>query len=1379
VSMPLASATALAVHFAWLAGVWLVLSAVARWPVLGIASQVALVMAIVCGVTAAVETSDWFIVARHPWIAPWFLEAQGIALAGYCLAMQLVRQRWATVAKPRVLELPMDWSVERVVEVGLVVLLAGVAIYAVTPGAAQELEPLQAARGNAPAVRVVTPIEDFQILGVSQSQAADGGGWALLAAVAAVMAVGLWGSGADWRLLGLLVTAAAICPLLAARWEPDVAVASALRWLSAAFFALASILLWLRKRWANLAFSKPQAIEQLNPHASYARDFLVAMVVLVYVAMGAYVFQASLWRAGIPGNLAWLWPYVLLWALVAVVLAATLSRMAIARPTLGMHSARRAVGWSLHARDVLLLLGVAPLAILISFAVATALDQHPIVGPELGSWFRRIGWDVSYGVPLAVIGLVFVGYAIRDRSSRFAFAAGLLFNTVATIVVLMRLARGGGALDAVAWITVGQTNALVASIVALAWLAAMEWHGRGVQIDDRDEEFEMLAGRSSRLSFGRPVLLVTQVALAAALCGTFLVPAAVSLAVDRGSLTWIGVAGGALGWCSVALATVAAVWTSGRRGVSQNGVALFAAALVSLVALSVTQWSASYWYAQRMLMVGLAAAAWIVPLMTWACNRVLSSELAGETPFIWSAVAVRLFAILAVIMALGSAPSSPGGVEWAIAVLVVIAARNVWIAWYERRRGPMWLAAVLLNVAAMLWWGAIGAARLGVAGVGPIKLQEWIWVNTIALAVTGILSVWIERWRIAPAGIGTGEPRAIALHRFAAWAGIVLLLLAAGGGLERDVLGRSWPTNLPVAGAAWLAVAVLTLACCWDRLVRWPVASMYCVGLVGVGQFLDGLNFQPPLFHWALALALSAYSLATSSLWSVRDRFRAVAEKWGMPAADRHEPRPDGRVWFEAEGHGWLVPTNFLLGVFVLVLVSWIELVVPEFLQRMVAAYAVAAQAFAIGLLARGAVRTPLQYLSLVWGVFFAVAFGWALLSPDYPAPWLHRLVVTVVAVAATCVVYGFGLVKFLRRENEWTRAASRLVPPLAALAVALILAVLWLETAMYLTDGIVPIQTPALIAVCVALAGLVVAALLAALVPGRDPLGLSERGRTLYVYAAEALAALLFLHIRVTLPWLFTGWFLRFWPLVVMAIAFAGVGLSELFQRRRQTVLSQPLQNTGALLPLLPALGFWTMTSEVHYSLLLLSIGVLYAALAVLRKSFGFGVLAAIAANGSLWYLLFKGEGLGLFEHPQLWLIPPALSILAAGYINRARLSTEQMTAIRYLSAIVIYVSSTADIFITGVAEAPWLPAVLAGLSIVGVLAGIMLQVRAFLYLGTTFLIVALMTVIWHAAEQHTWIWWVTGIVVGVAIIALFGLFEKRRDDMLRMVDRLKQWDS
>ena len=63
---------------------------------------------------------------------------------------------------------------------------------------------------------------------------------------------------------------------------------------------------------------------------------------------------------------------------------------------------------------------------------------------------------------------------------------------------------------------------------------------------------------------------------------------------------------------------------------------------------------------------------------------------------------------------------------------------------------------------------------------------------------------------------------------------------------------------------------------------------------------------------------------------------------------------------------------------------------------------------------------------------------------------------------------------------------------------------------------------------------------------------------------------------------------------------------------------------------------------------------------------------------------------------------IPPSLCVLAAAYIDRQQLNESQMSAIRYLTSITIYVSSTADIFINGVADAPWLPVVLAGLAAV-----------------------------------------------------------------------------
>ena len=302
---------------------------------------------------------------------------------------------------------------------------------------------------------------------------------------------------------------------------------------------------------------------------------------------------------------------------------------------------------------------------------------------------------------------------------------------------------------------------------------------------------------------------------------------------------------------------------------------------------------------------------------------------------------------------------------------------------------------------------------------------------------------------------------------------------------------------------------------------------------------------------------------------------------------------------------------------------------------------------------------------------------------------------------------------------------------------------------------------------------------MLFALSPKHDPLNLPEHRRRNYVYVAELMLALLFMHIRLTMPWLFTGFFERYWPLVVVAIAYLGIVASEMLRRRGVLVLAHPIERTGVFLPLLPVLGFWLTEPQVDYSVLLFIVGGLYGLLSILRRSFVFGILAALAGNGGLWYLWHRTDDYGFVQHPQLWLIPAACSVLIAAYLNRKDFSEEQMIGIRYLALVTIYASSTADIFINGVARSPWLPMILAALSLAGVFGGIMLRIRAFLLLGSVFLLLAITTMIYYASANFgwTWLWYVAGIMTGMMIIFTFALFEKKRDEMLRVVEGLKEW--
>jgi hypothetical protein len=247
-------------------------------------------------------------------------------------------------------------------------------------------------------------------------------------------------------------------------------------------------------------------------------------------------------------------------------------------------------------------------------------------------------------------------------------------------------------------------------------------------------------------------------------------------------------------------------------------------------------------------------------------------------------------------------------------------------------------------------------------------------------------------------------------------------------------------------------------------------------------------------------------------------------------------------------------------------------------------------------------------------------------------------------------------------------------------------------------------------------------------------------------------------------------------------------------------------LRRTGIFLPILPVLAFWvqepaavlshaaksllpgavpfltyvsTLPREFDkYALVWLATCGLYSLVAVRRQSIPCAVLAALAGNFAVW-CLWEHNGVSFLVHPQLWLIPLAVIVLVAEHLNRDRLTVAQSQALRYAGLGLLYMSSTADMFIAGLGHSVWLPLVLMLLSIAGVLLGIMFQIRAYLFLGIGFLFLVIFSMIWHAAVDlaQTWVWYACGIVLGAAILTLFAVFEKRRNDVLHMLEQLKQW--
>ena len=1348
--------------------VWLIVSCIRGSQVLFSLFQLALTVSLILAVDERLALREWYADVQHGWLQPYSLQAQGIAVASLSLAWLAFRAMFRQFGMKPGTDVRHGWkasatwllypawpSVDTICSRMVVVLLALMSVYAVVPGMAQELSPqtefsrTRAVWGTTEdaAVRNVPAAELFEFDQFPHVAAMGWGAWLLCGLSAVVLIAGLRERFSFSNLSALVIVAASICLLLAARWDADVAVASALRWYTAGLFGLGSVIIWLREPLLGMTGSRFWPRPEIKPAALSRNVFsvLVFLAVAPLVAMAAFVAIAAVGlNPPSAAELQGLRGLAVVF-IAAVVLWLVLSRFKNSFGSVGQPSPLMAPGIR-HAGNILLVLGAAPLLAMSLFVVATALMQHPVVGPEPDSFFAYIGLASSYALPLLVIAGALIGHAMSQRSAGLALTAGLVLNFCATAAYLL---SGVAVLDTEMWLRLAQLNSIVSGAFAIGWIVYLRLR---------------VSRTATAASHRGGNLLVTQVGLATGFALLFIVPVTARMFWDPNSgFTWDHAAG-FWGWSAVALAAISisllrSLQHADAEDQAHAPLSLWATGLLAvivLVACEADRWDAfGNWLAYHTLLsLTLIGGFTLLGVAIMFADR--------DRAACWTS----LFLAGTVLMSLRAIGGDPGMPWWSVGGLAASAVLSALLAGWARRQRFVYAAGILCNVAASIWWIDQGYRLIGSDGIAI--LFEFVQLNVVVLVLPVVLWLWLDRRWIAKRSV---PARVIGFHRLATAVALYVLMATVGLSVFSDAIGESVEAQSAFGWLALVTVLIGIVACLWDGRAKWSVVSLYVAGLVSVVMFVDQFDLPRNPLVWTGAMALAAYSVGTSYLWSRRSGLMALAERLQMPR----------QTDLELAGQSWLVPTNSLLTIVVIVLGYWAQFVMEEFSMRISAAQAVIAQAFAVGMLARGAKESQLRVNALWIGVIGTVAFGWSWLDPERTGNLLNRIVVVNVGFVAMAVFYGLGLSKLIRRENQWTRAAQQLVPTLAVLALCTIGVVLGAEVVLYVSTGAAAMEWPAIVAVAVTLVGLAVASLLAAIVPGRDPLGLSERRRTIYVYAAEALLALLFLHIRLTMSWLFIGFFQQFWPLIVMLIAFLGVGLSEWFHRRQRMTLADPLEKTGALLPMLPVFVCWAAPTEVHFSLLMLTVGVFYGGLSVMRRSFGFSILAALAVNGSLWYLLQQTQGLSILEHPQIWLIPPSLCILVAAYLNRESLTEAQMTSIRYLTSTVIYTASTADILVNGVAEAPWLALVLAGLAIVGILAGIMLRVRGFLFLGTAFLTLALFTVIWYAAVdlKQTWLWYLTGIVAGALIIAMFAVFEKKRQQILQLMDQLKQWHA
>lgn len=1106
----------------------------------------------------------------------------------------------------------------------------------------------------------------------------------------------------EW-IVALMLLGLAPCLLVAANHQPELAVASALRWALAGYLLLMVVGIcarnYLASGLARLLGISSQQLPRFSPE----------------VAIGVALFGAAL-----------------------PILAITITACTLAAN------------------------GIAP---------------H---GPLAETFFAKLGWTISYVAPLAALVISFVALALRQRETGLMMAGSLVWQLMAALACVMPVLTSGGAFDTELTVRLLQYSALGLASYALVWLACDPWLHRRTSA-------EVPTG----ILAIDPWLTLQIVWMLAAVAGLALWAAVLIIGVDaRWADPLLAELGQHFSFAALGLGAAAAVWFGGRRAQHQlvTFVLTILTAATPLIVAAVSTWNIALpWFNYHLLLTGWLLVAFFATLLSaWISlrpNRVKSSP----PPTNW-------------LRELTSSGAGLSATSFASALVLVVFVCNFFTGWSDP---------------AEAWPLMIGGGMLALLMILGVSSQRQGFAYASLLVVLCAASQgWYQLW---PSGFGSFRAL-VALNLLAATCVVGWWLMVA---IYRErtaslVTARSWlaPISLTMPPILTVAYLMLIASCLAMSLLRGPTAltdfalssPQNIVLAATLGALLMGMFWYD---RQVTAIGcLYAWALATSILWSDRvapDRDWLVVY-WMLSVAGF--VALSGIVW--QSGAWWALigqklkvhhpiaalerTANWLPWVTIAICagIALLDLVVVlNFETRLARAPAgFGPMLLAIGLanLAQQERRPLMIYLSLLSVTFAAILLSWADMAPSGSTyAWLLRSIRVLVVLGIGTLVYGALLPQVWSHLEDWRNALGKLALTCAVGGSLALAAVLGMEVIDFRpgVDSLLPLPQILVVAgVLLAFAGGLVALAVSPDLAQRRGWQATETFRMGYVYAAQVVLALVFAHLYLTRPTWFDGFLRPYWPFIVMAIAFGGVGLGEMFQRMKLRVLAEPLGRTGAFLPLLPALGWWieSLSGEptTDYALVMFVVGLLYVLHSICRQSTLSAVAAGLAGNVALWALLAKREGFAFVDHPQFWLIPPAISVLAAVQVNQRRLREEQLTAVRYICMLVIYLSSTAEIFITGIGESTWPPLMLMAIAVLGVLAGIALQIRAFLYVGTGFVLLSMITMVWHASNalNEVWPWWAFGICVGLAMLVLFGLFEKKRPEITALVERLRQWE-
>ena len=240
----------------------------------------------------------------------------------------------------------------------------------------------------------------------------------------------------------------------------------------------------------------------------------------------------------------------------------------------------------------------------------------------------------------------------------------------------------------------------------------------------------------------------------------------------------------------------------------------------------------------------------------------------------------------------------------------------------------------------------------------------------------------------------------------------------------------------------------------------------------------------------------------------------------------------------------------------------------------------------------------------------------------------------------------------------------------------------------------------------------------------------------------------------------------------LALLLGFVLVGVTVMAQRSGVPPVAQATRRFAAVLPIVVAILLPDGTSRSAAAMAALS-SALYMSLAAVARSRWFGFLAAAAANLAL-LIGMLAEGLTGVE---IYLAPLGLLLIMLGQLVAANLPQASRNALRVLGGLLLYAPAAIKIgFQVGQGAEGIYSLIFGAVCLGGIIAGMLLHVRAFLVLGTLFITLDVVANLLQAGLRDRRVGFVVLTLAGLTILGGMVLFTLKREQMRDMASRVRR---